>query len=135
MGGNRSQAKGREMIPQWDLDKRLLDPEFDRYSDCEINDMVNAAKSGVVSTANENLYSLPRGKYYDNTWAKNKRLKEKLEKERERWLVENRKDPVMLNARQLFMSLLGLKTEKGHKILSDFAESSINQKLFKKYSK
>ena len=123
------------MIPHHDIEWRLIDPEFDQYSQCEINDMVNAAKSGVVSTVNENLYSLPTGKYYDTTWAKNKRLKEKLEKEKEAWLARKKTDPVELNARELFISLLGVKTEHGHKILTDFANNPQNKTLFRKYAK
>lgn len=113
----------------------LLDTDFDVYEQYEIDDMISAAKSGAVSTANENLYSLPTGKYYENTWTKNRALKAKLEKEKEDWLARKKPDPVMLNAREFFMSLLGVKTEHGHKILTNFAENTANQKLFKKYTK
>lgn len=110
----------------------LLDHEFDHYEECEINDMVNAAKSGVASTANENLYSLPKGKYYENTWIKNRRIKEKLEKERDQWLAEN--PPITFGTPNPQQIALGLSS-KSFEILSGFADNPHNKKLFKKYAK
>lgn len=109
-----------------------LDPEFDYYSDYEINDMISAAKSGAASTANAILYSLPSGKYYNGTWAENKKHQVKQEKLRK----ENPPPPpVIVDASHLYLSLLGIKTKEGFGVLSEFATSRHNQKLFKKYTK
>lgn len=110
----------------------LLDTDFDTYEQYEIDDMISAAKSGAVSTANEILYSVPTGKYYEWSWFEKKRR----EAEEAKWQKENPPPPpVNLNAREFYMSLLGVQTEKAKEILTGFAESRHNQKLFKKYTK
>ena len=91
--------------------------------------MISASKSGAVSTANEILYSLPSGKYYSETWSEKRKLEAK-------WREENPPPPpVTVDARHLYLSLLGIKTKEGFGIITDFAASRANQKLFKKYTK
>ena len=109
----------------------LLDTDFDKYEQCELDDMVSAAKSGVISSANENLFSLPTSKDYENTYDDNRRLKEKQKKEQDRYLEEN--PPITLgtpNPQQLAYKL----TDRQFKVLLDFASSKQNKKLFKKYT-
>lgn len=105
--------------------RECIDVAFDEYTQDEIDDIINAAVSGAISTANENLYTLHVSKvqvYRPREAAKQRKAVEQKEKQ-----------PVILDPNQFAMSLLGIKSQRALQIILDFAEN--NKGFLRKYTK
>lgn len=103
----------------------LLDAEFDHYDQHEIDDMISAAKSGSISTANENLYCLHTSKnYMIDPMQRKKRIR-----------IKPPSEAVLLEARDFFTSLLDAHRAKSKKILVEFATNPTNKEMFSRYVK